>query len=62
VWLDEDELDAARKAGLLTSADLEIVHRERATVDASLGTAWPPPLARDLDLDQVRRRLGSRPH
>lgn len=58
VWLDEDELEAARRAGLVGAADLELLDRERAAVNAALRTAWPPALARALDLDQAVRRLG----
>jgi predicted RNA-binding protein associated with RNAse of E/G family len=58
MWLDEDELDAARDAGVVGAADLELVRRERAALESQLGTGWPPALARDLDLEQAIRRLG----
>jgi len=58
MWLDEDELEAARRAGMLSDEHLRIVHRERAAVDAALGGAWPPPLTRELDLADALRRLG----
>jgi predicted RNA-binding protein associated with RNAse of E/G family len=52
-WLDEDELHAARDAGLLSAADLEVVWRERAAVEAQLQAGWPPALAREMDLEQA---------
>jgi predicted RNA-binding protein associated with RNAse of E/G family len=56
-WLDEDELEAAHAAGLVTAAQLEVVRHERATVAAELGVGWPPALARQLDLEQARIRV-----
>lgn len=55
MWLDEDELAAARQAGLISAAELELVLAERATIGAELGIGWPPALARELDLDQASR-------
>jgi len=50
-WLDENELEAARRTGIVTEADLAVVRRERAAVNAALGTAWPPQLAYEMDLE-----------
>jgi len=50
VWLDEEELDAARVTGLVSAADLGVVRRERAAVEAELHAGWPPRLARELGL------------
>ena len=61
MWLDEEELDAARAAGLVGAADVDLVRHERAAIEAQLHTAWPPPLARELDLDQALLRLGRSP-
>lgn len=58
VWLDEDELAAARAAGLLSEVDARLVDAERATVERLLAAdAWPPPLARELTLPRVRELL-----
>jgi predicted RNA-binding protein associated with RNAse of E/G family len=57
-WLDEDELAAATRAGLVEPAHLSLIAAERAAVDHALaGGTWPPELARDIDLDEARRRL-----
>jgi predicted RNA-binding protein associated with RNAse of E/G family len=57
-WLDEDELNAALKAGLLDAASFDIVQAERAAVNAELtaGT-WPPVRAREIDLAAARSVL-----
>jgi predicted RNA-binding protein associated with RNAse of E/G family len=57
-WLDEEELDAARAAGLVSAADVDLARRERATVESELGAGWPPPLARELDLGRARALVG----
>ena len=57
-WLDEEELDAARAAGLVGAADVDLARRERATVESELGAGWPPPLARELDLGRARALVG----
>lgn len=60
-WLDEDELDAARRSGLLDKAELAIVEAERATIRSELGAGrWPPAVARDLDLADAWHALGLR--
>ncbi len=60
-WLDEDELAAARRAGLLEEPLLHLVDRERAAVDDALARGvWPPPIARGLDLAAERLQLSGR--
>jgi len=58
-WLDEEELEAATRAGLVEPAYLSVIAAERATVsrDLTAGT-WPPSLAHEIDLREARRRLG----
>jgi predicted RNA-binding protein associated with RNAse of E/G family len=59
MWLDEDELAAAIEKELLTDDLLACVRRERAEVEALWRTdAWPPPLARQLDLRHALTELG----
>jgi len=59
MWLDEDELDAAARAGLVEPAHLPLIAAERAAVTRDLAAgAWPPALAREIDLEEARRRLG----
>lgn len=57
-WLDEDELAAARAAGLVSDDDLRRIAEERDTVDrlVAQGT-WPPPLARTLTLERAREMI-----
>lgn len=58
VWLDEDEFEAAVRARLLDRATHQRVLNERALIDLQVKTgAWPPPIARDIDLAQARRLL-----
>jgi predicted RNA-binding protein associated with RNAse of E/G family len=58
LWLDEDELDAATRAGLVEPAHLSILTAERAAVERGVADAtWPPDLAREIDLAEARRRL-----
>jgi predicted RNA-binding protein associated with RNAse of E/G family len=57
MWLDEDELEAARAAGLVTDAMLATVHAERTVVDGLVAArTWPPALACELALAEARRR------
>ncbi|MDH3495618.1 MAG: DUF402 domain-containing protein [Gemmatimonadota bacterium] len=57
-WLDEDELAAARGAGLLEEPLLRLLDRERVAVDDALARGvWPPPIARNLDLAAAHRHL-----
>lgn len=60
-WLDEDEFADGVAAGLVTPEHLDIAHAERAAVTAAVAAgAWPPPLARDLDLASALARLADR--
>lgn len=55
-WLDEDELEAAVRAGLVTEADLAIVLAERdAVTDALTAGTWPPELSREFTLHRAMR-------
>jgi predicted RNA-binding protein associated with RNAse of E/G family len=61
-WLDEDELNAALRAGLIDDATRRAIAVERSTVDALLAAGhWPPPITREIDLAEAQRRLGHRP-
>ena len=58
MWLDEDELEAGRRAGHVGAADLALAARERLAVDACLANdSWPPPLTRTTTLAHARQRL-----
>jgi len=59
-WLDEDELEAAGKKGIVDRATMKRIKNERVMLDLQLrGGSWPPPIARDIDLDQVRGQRGN---
>jgi len=54
-WLDEDELDAAVRAGLVSPSELDLVRVERGVIDAEVAAGrWPPPVARALGLAEAR--------
>lgn len=54
-WLDEAELDDAVTRRLIDAATLKRIHNERAMMEHQLREgAWPPPIARDIDLAQAR--------
>jgi predicted RNA-binding protein associated with RNAse of E/G family len=56
-WLDEDELEAATRAGLMEPAHLPLIAAERTAVDRALADGtWPPDVARAIDLHEARRR------
>jgi len=58
VWLDENELEAATRAGLIGPEQIDAVRAEQARVDTELAAArWPPPLASAIDLEAARRAL-----
>lgn len=60
VWLDEHEFDAAISTGLVDAATQQRVSSERTLIDLQLRQeAWPPPIARDMDLGQVRDLLAT---
>ncbi len=57
-WLDEDEFNSAVKTRLLDEATSRRVLNERALIELQLREgAWPPPVARDMDLQQARDLL-----
>lgn len=59
-WLDEDELDAALRVGLLDQAMRQRIAGERTTLDAQLAAGdWPPAITREIDLAEARRRLSA---
>lgn len=59
MWLDEDELEAGRQAGLVGASDLALAAQERIATDAGVANGtWPPPLTRQLTLSRAMRRLG----
>ena len=54
-WLDEDELDQAVRSRLIDPATRRRIQNERTMIDLQLRQdAWPPPVARDIDLTQAR--------
>ena len=54
-WLDEDELDQAVRSRLIDPATRRRIQNERAMIDLHVKQdAWPPPVARDIDLAQAR--------
>ncbi len=62
-WLDEEEFDKAVKSGIIDTYTSRRVARERASVESQLvDGAWPPQIARDIDLKQVLdlRNTGTR--
>ncbi len=58
-WLDEDELRTAVKQRVIDKATHQRIQNERALIALRLAQAdWPPPIARDMDLAQVRSLRG----
>ena len=54
-WLDEDELEAAGRSGLVDASTGKRIQNERSLIDLRVSQrAWPPPIVRDLGLDQAR--------
>ncbi len=55
VWLDEAELEEATRSGVVDSATRKRIENERVIIDLQLERgAWPPPIARDIDLAQAQ--------
>ena len=55
VWLDEDEFENAVKVGLVDKALKKQVLNQRILIDLQASQdAWPPPIAKDIDLAQAR--------
>ena len=58
VWLDEDEFRLAVKTRLIDQATRKRVLNERALIDLQVSQGeWPPPIVRDIDLQQARALL-----
>lgn len=54
-WLDEDELAAAVRSGMIDAATNKRIRNERSLIDLQVArSAWPPPIVRDLSLEQAR--------
>ncbi|MDH3424654.1 MAG: hypothetical protein OEN00_16780, partial [Gemmatimonadota bacterium] len=54
-WLDEQELDDAVRKRLIDAGTRRRIQNERVMMEYQLREgAWPPPIARDIDLDQAR--------
>jgi predicted RNA-binding protein associated with RNAse of E/G family len=54
-WLDEDELAAAVRERLIDAPTRKRILNERRLIEFQLREhAWPPPIARDIDLAQAR--------
>ena len=54
-WLDEDELATAARSGLIDASTRKRIQNERSLIDFQVSqSAWPPPIVRDLSLDQAR--------
>ena len=57
-WLDEDELAAAVRTRVIDRATLRRINNERAMITLQLRQGvWPPPIARDIVLEQARALL-----
>lgn len=55
VWLDEDEFEDAVTTGLVDTVLKKQVLNQRALIDLQVSQdAWPPPIAKDIDLAQVK--------
>jgi predicted RNA-binding protein associated with RNAse of E/G family len=60
VWLDEDEFDEAVKRGIIDKTLRRQVLNQRVLIDMQVNQdAWPPPIAKDIDLAQVRTLLST---
>ena len=54
-WLDEDELEAAVANGLIDTLTERRLETERMLIDVQVQDgAWPPPIAKDISLEQAR--------
>jgi predicted RNA-binding protein associated with RNAse of E/G family len=55
LWLDEDELEAAVEDGLINTHTERRLRNERTLIELQLRHgAWPPPITRDISLEQAR--------
>ncbi len=59
-WLDVDELEEAHRTHLIDALTRKRVLNEQTMIDLQVRmNAWPPPIARDIDLAQARALRGS---
>jgi predicted RNA-binding protein associated with RNAse of E/G family len=59
-WLDEDEFAEAVKTGLVDRQLKKQILNQRALIDLQVKLdAWPPPIAKDIDLVQAEALLGT---
>lgn len=60
VWLDEDEFDEALKNRLIDNVLKKQIANQRALIDLQVAQqAWPPPIAKDIDLAQAKALLST---
>lgn len=60
MWLDQDQLDEATRSGVIDRATRRRIDNERVIVDLQAQTgAWPPPIARDIDLIQAKALMAT---
>ena len=54
-WLDEDELETAVRGRLIDLSTSKRIRNERTLIELQVNqSAWPPAIARDIDLIQAR--------
>jgi predicted RNA-binding protein associated with RNAse of E/G family len=54
IWLDQDEFDVASKMRLIDASTCKRTLNEKVLVDLQVSQRqWPPPIARDIDLEQA---------
>ena len=59
-WLDEDEFDDAVRRRFIDKSTRQRVLNERALIDLQVSTGqWPPPIVRDIDLEQAKSLLST---
>lgn len=60
VWFDEDEFEEAVRGSLIDQATARRTLNERNLIDLRVSEGqWPPPIVRDIDLEQARALLHS---
>jgi len=59
-WLDEDEFENAVKTRLVDAALKKQILNQRALIEMQVKlAAWPPPIAKDIDLAQAEALLST---
>lgn len=59
VWMDEDEFTQAARQKVIDATTRQRVLNERTMIDLQVKAgAWPPPIAKDIDLAQARQLAG----